>query len=194
MGRIKTEAREFGEGDYIPDARKATKAQVCVWFAISNETLTMWIRRECPVRKKGGPGVAWEFDLYEVARWRFSGTSKKEKEVDPDNMSPKERLEWYRSEHARIQLEKERGRLVPFDVVEKAVSSILVILRAGLLGQHSDIAGRFPTLPKGVINGILEANRALLKRMSKSRLPDEIEHVLDRLDGSAKTSGEQDGK
>ena len=178
----------------IPLARQANKSEVCSWFGISPPTLDMWIRRDCPVVKKGGGvGKPWLFDLLEVAKWRFTGTVEPQS-ADPEEMSPADRLTWYKGNRERDRYAEERGELMPFDLAAEIIQSSFTIIRAGLLGQHAEIAGKFPNLDKGVINAILDGNRNLLKRLSTARLPDAVESALDRIDGSARASEGADGE
>lgn len=77
-----------------------------------------------------------------------------------------------------------RGELIPFDLMERIITSAFSEIRAGLVSQHNTIASEHPEIPHDAINAILAANRNLLARLAETRLPDSIERSLDALEAS----------
>lgn len=156
-------------------------------------TLDAWIRRGCPYVERGGRGVSWVFDLLDVARWRFLGTEEAPAE-DPEQMSPKERLDWYRGNRERDAHAKEQHLLIPFDLEEQLIGAQFAAVRAALLSQHNTIASRYPEIPVDAIGDILSANRDILASLAKTRLPKSIGGALDRLAVEPSASAGPDGQ
>ena len=70
--------------------------------------------------------MPWVFDLLDVAKWRFVGdTSTQNEESDPDTLSPKERLDWYRGETEKRKLQKVDGELIEASAHERALADLL---------------------------------------------------------------------
>ena len=177
----------------IPPVRIKNRAEVAEFFGISLPSLDAWIRNGCPFIQKGSRGISWQFDLLEVAKWKYGGQD----DVGPNNpeeMTPKERLDWYRGNRERDSHAKERGMLIPFDLMEQLLGSAFADVRAGLLSQHNIIASEYPEIPADAIRGILRRNKDLLTALSQTRIPESIRGALEALrDGTDSTSGD-DGK
>jgi hypothetical protein len=164
----------------IPSVRIKNKAEVAEFFGISLPTLDTWIRKDCPCIQPGGRGVQWQFDVLEVAKWKYGG------QVDdgpnnPEEMTPKERLDWYRGNRERDSHAKERGMLIPFDLMEQLLGSAFTDIRAGLLSQHNIIASEYPEIPADAIRGILRRNKDLLAALAQARIPESIRGALESL-------------
>lgn len=110
---------------FIPERRKANKAEVADFFQIDQSTLQRWIRHGCPVLQQGNQGTPWTLDLLEVARWRFGGSSPESGEFDPEKASPKERKDWYDSEFRRRQLQERDKELIPSAEVEAGLAELV---------------------------------------------------------------------
>ena len=96
----------------IAERRQANKAEMAEWFNVSVATVDAWLRRGCPYIQRGGPGKGWVFDLREVAQWYYGKSAQAdETEDDPEQMSPKERLDWYRGETERMKIASRRQEL-----------------------------------------------------------------------------------
>ena len=177
----------------IPALRICNKAELAEFYEIHISTLDAWIRRGCPIMQRGRHGVAWQFDLLEVAKWRF-GTQEQSSEEDPEQMEPKARLDWYKGNRERDAHAKDQGLLIPFDLAEQLVGAAFASVRAGLLSQHNTIASHYPEMSKDAISGILSANRELLTRLSEARLPESIAAALDRLTDKPGAAAGEDGE
>jgi terminase small subunit / prophage DNA-packing protein len=107
----------------VPDRRKANKAEVAEWFGVSVPTVDAWIRRGCPHLQRGNRGLSWIFDIKAVAEWYYGASDSPED--DPEKMSPKDRLDWYRGARERTKHLQELGELVSVSDYEKTLSSAL---------------------------------------------------------------------
>lgn len=115
---------------YIPDIRRTDKSGVSIFFGISLPTCDSWVRKGMPFIKKGQRGTSWEFDLLAVARWRFGGEEKEDS--DPENMSPNDRLTWFRGNIERRKDEIEGGKVVTAESAREAMSAVLKTLALSL--------------------------------------------------------------
>jgi len=98
--------------EHIPPERIGNKADVASWFGVSLTTVDQWLRRGCPYMQRGERGKQWQFDLLGVAKWKY-GAPDDDKDDDPEQLSPKERLDWYRGETERVKLAQTKGELIP---------------------------------------------------------------------------------
>ena len=110
----------------VPDIRRANKAQCAAFFGISLPTVETWIRQGMPVAQKGSRGVSWVIDLADVARWRF-GSQATPGDDDPDALSAKERLDWYRGETEKRKLQKADSGLIEAAAHERALADLVKI-------------------------------------------------------------------
>lgn len=121
----------LGLADHLPELRKANKAVMAEFFGVSVATVDNWQRRGCPAVQRGSRGVPWVYDLLEVARWRFAPQQGPgqggDEEADPDTLSPKERLDWYRGEETKRKLQVADGTLVPADEHERALADVVKV-------------------------------------------------------------------
>ena len=117
------------------------KAELAEIFKVSVASIDAWLRRGCPYVQRGNRGAAWVFNIIDVAEWRFSGTSGEEGATeDPEKMSPKERLDWYKGTRERLALERERGELVAADDVADAWEQQIAVAKGRLLSLPTRIA------------------------------------------------------
>jgi len=111
---------------HVPELRRANKAEVSEFFGVTLPTVNAWIARGCPVLQKGARGIPWVLDLLEVAQWRFQPQGDGDPE-DPDNMTPKERLDWYKGEAEKRKLQITDGELVEASTHERQMSELLKV-------------------------------------------------------------------
>lgn len=124
--------------------RLATLSETAEFFDVSIGTVQGWIRRGCPVVKRGHRGSGYQLDLLQVARWYFSqqrDSGDAEGPGDPDRMTPNDRLCWYRSEKARVELEVVARSLIPAGEVEIEMRSLFNVF-TGFLSTLPDILER----------------------------------------------------
>lgn len=105
----------------IPDERISNKATVANWFGVSLTTVDQWIRRGVPYLQRGERGKEWRFDLLAIARWKY-GAPDASPDEDPEKLSPKDRLDWYRGAREKTKHMQEVGELVPVVEFERVLS------------------------------------------------------------------------
>ncbi len=105
----------------LPKNRLANKAEVAEFFGVSLPSIEGWVRRGMPVLQKGRRGISWEIDLLEVAKWKFAPDDSDPD--DPDDMSPKDRLDHWRAEREKTKHMAEQGELIPFHDVEQQIAT-----------------------------------------------------------------------
>ena len=117
------------------------KAELAEAFKVSVASVDAWLRRGCPHVQRGNRGAAWVFNIIDVAEWRFGGTGDADgATTDPENMSPKERLDWYKGTRERLALERERGEMVSADEVAEAWEQQIAVAKGRLLSLPTRIA------------------------------------------------------
>lgn len=118
-----------GQNTRIPESRIANKAEVAEFFGITLPGLDGWIRKGCPYISKGSKGIGWQFDLLAVAEWKFmpDGT-----EFDPDELSPRDRKDWYDSEKKKRELQVRDAELYVAHEYDRTFSKILKSVAMGL--------------------------------------------------------------
>ena len=163
-----------------PSKRYGNKSDAAEFFDINLTTLNSWIRRGCPVMHRGARGQSYQFDLLEVAKWKF-GPKNEAGDTNPEGMTPKERLDWYRGNRERDRHAQDQGLLIPFELTEQIVGAAFAAVKASLLAQHSVIAAQYPEIPTDAIRGILAANRHILEELATTQLPESITNALDAL-------------
>lgn len=109
----------------LPAIRRANKAEIAEFYAVSLPTVDAWIRKGMPAIQKGSKGIPWVFDLLEVVRWKeLGGTPATGDEVDPEKLPPADRLAWYRSEkERRAILKDDRETLAASEVAETVATA-----------------------------------------------------------------------
>lgn len=134
------------------------------WFGVSVPSVDGWLRRGCPHVQKGDKGRPWVFDILEVARWRFGQAANPDETRSPEDMSPKERKDWYEGEKVRVGLEVEKGNLITLDEYRKEMARILKQV-ATTLETLPDTLERQCALPPDVVSKMQDAidrERAIL--------------------------------
>lgn len=108
----------------IPQSRQANKAGVAEFFGVSVPAVDGWIRRGCPAVQRGQRGVPWVFDLLQVAEWRYVGPADEEQDEYTVPKDPGDRLDYYKAERERINLERELGELISVDEYRRRMSEM----------------------------------------------------------------------
>lgn len=114
--------------------RLANKGQAARWFDVSPQALDGWLRRGCPAVTRGSAGVAWVFDLRALAEWRYGRQATPEGQIDPEMMTPKERLDHFKALRERTKHETEMGELIPAEQYRSALSASLKVVAVNLEG------------------------------------------------------------
>lgn len=120
-----------GTSGHIPDSRVANKAELAEFFCVTLPAVEAWVRKGCPYLRKGSKGIGWEFDLLDVARWKFAPDDYGQ-DFDPDQLAPRERKDWYDSEKKRRDLQVQDGELYIASDYDMAFSKILKTVAMGL--------------------------------------------------------------
>ena len=77
-----------------------------------------------PVLVRGSRGTAWEIDLLAAAEWRFATPVDPTLKDDPDKLTPKDRLDFWRAEREKTRHQAEQGELIPVLDVEQKFAAI----------------------------------------------------------------------
>ena len=158
---------------HLPPSRRANKALVADFFGVAITSVDGWVRRGCPYIQRGERGTPWVFDLLQVAEWRFGGGKTEDIERNPEDMTPKERKDWYEGEKVRVSLEIEKGNLITLDQYREELSRILKQI-ANTLEVLPDVLERKCALQTAVVSALqneLDKERAAL--VSKLEITDE---------------------
>lgn len=156
----------------VPPLRIANKAEVAEFFQTHISTVDAWLRRDCPYIQRGGRGVPWKFDLLEVARWRFGGTADNS-EDDPEKMSAKERLDWYRGNREKRLDALEDDAVVDAEEARTEMANILknTMLMLDTLTEVAERQAKLSSEQAQAVESIIDRERRALY----ARLVDEAE-------------------
>lgn len=94
--------------------------------------------------------------------------------ADPEKMSPKERLDWYRGEMEKIRLAEARGKLIDAKVVVAMTSSLVAASRSRILAIPSKLRGRFSGIDEEVASEVDVLIREALTELGTSGLHTEL--------------------
>jgi phage terminase Nu1 subunit (DNA packaging protein) len=131
--------------------RQANKAQVAEFFETSIKAVDGWIRKGCPVVKRGNRSEPWVIDILAVAEWRFTGKEPGAQQ-DPDEMTPQDRKAWFESETKRRDLQERDRELIPYHEAERTIAVAFAAInqdlraipdnlerRAGISGEVAEL-------------------------------------------------------
>jgi phage terminase Nu1 subunit (DNA packaging protein) len=135
--------------------RKANKAEVAEFFEVSIKAVDGWVRRGCPVVKRGTLNDPWVFDLLAVAEWRITGNAP-EAAVDPDKLPPNERRAWYESESRKRELQIKDRQLIHRAEIEQAVATAFAALAQEMKAITDNLERRFGITPE-IIEAVEES-------------------------------------
>jgi len=152
--------------------RRATKAVAAEICGVSLPTIEAWSRRGAPVISRGGDGKPWVIDCLELLRWRYTvDLAARRAPVEPDDMTPRDRLAWFQSEMHRKQLEDMLANLVPAAEAREVKVSLL-----------KTITEHLATLPDRLREGAGE-EVAVAAESYIDGLLDDCRHRLQELEG-----------
>lgn len=119
---------------------KLSKTDLAAALDVSVNTISNWQQRGCPVEGQGGNGRRYSFDLADVVGWLTarpgSGASETaEAEAEARASLARERAELMRIRRQRgaLELERERGDLVPKRAAERAAAHAAAMQREAML-------------------------------------------------------------
>ena len=140
------------EAIHIPPHRRANKALVADFFGVAMASVDGWIRRGCPVHTTRRARYAFGLRSSSLGGWRFGG-KRIEADISPEDMTPKERRDWYEGEKVRIALEIDKGNLITLDQYREEMARILKQL-ANALETLPDTLERKCALSGAVVDAI----------------------------------------
>ena len=148
--------------------RLANKAEVSEFFGVSLVSINTWIKRGCPYVQEGSHNVPWVFDLLEVARWRFVGRVSSTGELDPEQMTPRERLDYHKGTRERMLMERDKGILIPAAEVSAAWADQISIAKGRLLSLPARVSGDILRLKsqRDIENTIKDAVITILEELA----------------------------
>lgn len=155
--------------------RQCNKAQLAEFFDKSVKAVDGWVRRGCPVVKRGNKSEPWVFDALAVAQWYFSSDGD-DLDTDPEKMQPQDRKAWYESESKRRDLQERDRELLKATEVEEVLAVAFSALSQDLqaipdnLERRHGVPGEVAELVEG---GIFEALDATADRLSSISLVDQ---------------------
>lgn len=117
------------------------KADLAAIFGVSVVAVDQWIGKGCPFSQKGSKGVGYEFDTAAVIEWRTETALKKVTEAGAKaSKDPSQRKLTAEAALAELKLDRELGKLLPADEVEKTWDRLTTTCRARLLSIPSGSA------------------------------------------------------
>lgn len=128
---------------------------------MSIPTVESWVRRGCPVVQRGRRGQPWIFDLLAVAIWKY-GAHEDDKRIDPDDMPPKDRKDWYDGEKRRREIQVDDSELIPSADFDTEYSRLVKLTAAAmetlpdLLERDGGLSGKQLAPVFRVIDGLRE--------------------------------------
>lgn len=155
--------------------RQCNKAQLAEFFDKSVKTVDAWVRRGCPVVRRGSKSEPWTFDALAVAEWYFSSDDG-EHGLDPDQMTPQDRKAWYESESKRRDLQERDRLLLQASEVEEVLAVAFSALSQDLQAIPDNLERKHGVpgdVAEHVEAGIFEALAATADRLSVISLVEE---------------------
>ena len=128
------------KSDHIPACRRANIAEVAEFLIVTHNTVRAWVAKGMPYLTRGERGTPWEFDLLAVVRWRLGAEQGTADTNDPESLSPKERLDWYKGTRERLALERDRGDVIPADEVETTWVTLIATAKGRLMAIGPRVA------------------------------------------------------
>lgn len=129
-----------------PIVTQGNKKELASFFGVSTQAIDAWITRGCPVVEHAGPGRPWVFDFREVAKWRYGRESTTPTTINPENLPPRERLDWYRAERERTHHLREMSELLPASEFERGLADAFKLVSV-TLESLPDVLERDCALP-----------------------------------------------
>lgn len=127
----------------VPEKWAATHRETSLLLGITESALTKAVQeRDCPVVVPGGPGKKALYDLRAVVSWRTSELRAALKEAEVQ----KARLNKAQADRTELELRARRGELIDRERMEKAMASVLLTVRDGILAIPQRNASEFAAM------------------------------------------------
>jgi phage terminase Nu1 subunit (DNA packaging protein) len=162
--------------------RAATLSEVATVCGVAPETVRRWVDQGCPVvRKSDGRkgGTGWKFSTADVIEWRIAREKRRSaSEEHVDLEEARRRKLAAEAELAEIEAAKQRGDVVPVEMVARIISDQFTACRARLLSIPTKLA------PVLISSTDMVECRSLLEAAVDEALHELIGYAPDSDDGS----------
>lgn len=109
------------------------KQEVSELFGVAESTVDHWIRRGCPVIKRGSKGVSWEINTAAVSDWlRQRDIEQATGGAVSDEQELKRRKLAAETQKAELEMLKAKGELVPLRQLERALANTFAELKTNM--------------------------------------------------------------
>ncbi|MEO7860254.1 MAG: terminase small subunit [Nitrospirales bacterium] len=145
------------------------KADLAEFFQVSAPTIDDWVRRDCPVVKRGKPGVDWVFDFRAVRKWReayivtHAGNSK-----DSTTAQAVRRRALAEAGLKELELAKLQKSLADVEMIRRGLENVVINFRTMALSVAAQIGREIddPEIRVRVVAIVDRRIREMLELMS----------------------------
>lgn len=148
------------------------RGELCQIMGISSPTIDNWEKRGMPVQKKGGKGVANEYNTAEVIKWWASDEASPGASRATGEEAAKERKLTAEAGLAEIKLAEARGEVVPTDKAVKGFAKMTAAVRAKMLAIPTKLA------PVVAVTTDIEMARAAIEEAVREALSELADGVV----------------
>lgn len=114
--------------------RQVTRSGLGEVFGVSLPTVDSWVRSGCPVVKKGGRGVEWQFDTAEVAEWlKNRAVAAATDTGHADEKELKRRKLEAETLIVELELARQKGEVALIDEFARAQAAAFAGIRANVM-------------------------------------------------------------
>lgn len=140
---------------------KLNRAELAKHMGVSVVTIDAWRDDGMPVDVRGDRGVAWQFDLAEVIKWRIDRAKDAAQSDAPDDLQQIEkRTAAAKMLKAELELAQARGDVAPIREFERAQAKAFAEVRANVMN-----------VPQRVVIQLLgETNETRFKQVLRDEL------------------------
>lgn len=109
------------------------KQEISELFGVAESTVDQWIRRGCPIIKRGSKGVAWEINSAAVSDWL---RQRDLEQATGNNLNDEQELKRRKlaaeTQKAEMEMLKAKGELVPLRQLERALANTFAELKTNM--------------------------------------------------------------
>lgn len=140
---------------------KLNRADLAAHMGVSVVTIDTWRKDGMPVDVRGDRGVAWQFDLAEVIKWRIDRAKDAANADTPDGLDEIEkRTAAAKMLKAELELAQARGDVAPIREFERAQAKAFAEVRANVMNVPQRV----------VIQLLAETNETRFKEVLRGEL------------------------
>lgn len=149
-------------------ANTVNRTGLAAVHGVSMPTVDAWVRAGCPVVRKGGRGLEWEFDPAAVFKWRMERALAEREKNQPDDMETIERRKALAlAMEAELRLAKAKEEVAPVAEFERAWARAFAELQTNILN-----------VPQRVILSLLgETDETRFKQVLRAELVAALEQT-----------------